>query len=416
MKESRTHSKPLEGITVLDLTTALAGPFATLLLAGLGARVIKVENPTGGDSCRNNAPYLGADGAKLVRETDDDISVSALNRLRNKLGVTLNLKNPEARAIYADLVKKCDIVVENFSRGTLDRLGVGYDFASEVNPRIIYCSITGFGSEGEAGLSKAMDAIIQALSGVMMTSGGPGDPPIRVGVPFADLSAPLFGVIGILAALHQAQRTGAGQHVDISMLGAMTMMVAGEPFDILERCGVPQRTGLTVPRLAPFGLYRTSDGFVSICAPTEIFARSLFAAIGRPDLVGNPRFASRDARVQNVEELDAIVEEFTSRFTRTEAVALLEAAGVPAAEVRDPNDAVRDPRVIARRETVRLSHPKYGDVDDVYGMGMPIKFSEAAAGFDQPAPELGEHNQAVYGELLGYSDDRLEQLKRCKVI
>ncbi len=145
-----------------------------------------------------------------------------------------------------------------------------------MNPRIVYCSITGFGSEGDPGTGKAMDAIIQALSGVMMTSGGPGDPPVRIGVPFADLTAPIFGVIGVLAAIHQAQRTGIGQHVDVSMLGVMTMMVSGEPFDLLERCGVPQRTGLTVPRLAPFGMYRTTDGYVSICAPTEVFARSLF--------------------------------------------------------------------------------------------------------------------------------------------
>src|SRR5580693_3978465 len=216
---------PLGDITVLDLTTALAGPFATLLLAGLGAKVIKIENPAGGgDSCRSNAPYLGSAGATLARQHEDDISVSALNRLRNKLGVTLNLKHPEAQAVYADLVKKSDIVVENFSRGTLDRLGVGYVFAREVNPRVIYCSITGFGSTADASPAKAMDAIVQALSGTMMTSGGPDDPPIRVGVPIGDLTAPLFGVIGILAALHQAQHTGRGQHIDVSMLGALTMM------------------------------------------------------------------------------------------------------------------------------------------------------------------------------------------------
>ena len=303
---------PLEDITVLDLTTALAGPFATLLLAGLGAKVIKIENPIGGgDTCRSNAPYLGSEGGTLARRHEDDISVSALNRLRNKLGVTLNLKHPEARGVYADLVKTADVIVENFSRGTLDRLGAGYAFAQEMNPRIVYCSITGFGSEGEPGTGKAMDAIIQALSGVMMTSGGPDDPPVRVGVPFADLTAPLFGVIGVLAAIHQAQRTGIGQHVDVSMLGVMTMMVSGEPFDLLERCGVPQRTGLTVPRLAPFGMYRTKDGYVSICAPTEAFAHSLFHAIGRPELITDPRFAKRDDRVVNVSELDAIVEAFT---------------------------------------------------------------------------------------------------------
>lgn len=408
---------PLEDITVLDLTTALAGPFATLLLAGLGARVIKIENPIGGgDSCRTNAPYLGSQGATLTRQHEDDISVSALNRLRNKLGVTLNLKHPEARGVYTDLVRRADVIVENFSRGALDRLGVGYGFAQEVNPRIVYCSITGYGSDLNKGSGKAMDTIIQALSGVMMTSGGPGDPPVRVGVPFADLSAPLFGVIGVLAAIHQAQRTGLGQHVDVSMLGVMSMMVSGEPFDLLERCGVPQRTGLTVPRLAPFGLYRTRDGYVSICAPMEAIAHALFQAIGRPDLSTDPRFAIRDARVVNVAELDSIIGAFTGARTNAEVIAALEEWDVPAAEVRSPEEAARDPRVVSRGETVPLAHPKYGLVEDVYGMGMPIRFSRAEAGFDAPPPGLGEHNDAVYGGLLGYSAERIEELRTQRVI
>lgn len=378
--------------------------------------MIKVENPAGGDSSRTNAPYLGANGPKLTRESEDDISVSALNRLRNKLGVTLNLKHPEARTVFADILRKSDIVVENSSRGTMDRLGVGYTFAREVNPRVIYCSITGFGSTPDASPAKAMDSIVQALSGTMMTSGGPDDPPIRVGLPIGDLTAPLFGVIGILAALHQAQHSGQGQHIDVSMLGALTMMVAVETFDLLERCGIPQRTGLTVPRLAPFGLYRTKDGYISICAPQETFARSLFEAMGRPDLTDDPRFRTRDARVGNVGELDAMIGEFTSRYTNAEAVSILERAGVPSAEVRNPDEAVRDPRVLARGETVRLEHPKFGAVDEVYGMGIPIKFSGATAGFDQPAPALGEHNEAVYGGMLGYSKDHIDRLKSGGVI
>jgi CoA:oxalate CoA-transferase len=378
--------------------------------------VVKVENPAGGDSCRTNAPYLGANGPKLTRESEDDISVSALNRLRNKLGVTLNLKHPEARTVFADLVRKSDIVVENSSRGTMDKLGVGYTFAREVNPRVIYCSITGFGSTPDASPAKAMDSIVQALSGTMMTSGGPDDPPIRVGLPIGDLTAPLFGVIGILAALHQAQHSGQGQHIDVSMLGALTMMVAVETFDLLERCGIPQRTGLTVPRLAPFGLYRTKDGYISICAPQETFARSLFEAMGRPDLANDPRFSTRDARVENVRELDAIINDFTGRYTNAEAIPILERSGVPSAEVRNPDEAVRDPRVLARAETVRLEHPKFGAVDEVYGMGIPIKFSGATAGFDQPAPALGEHNEAIYGGMLGYSKDHLERLKSGGVI
>lgn len=410
---------PLADLTVLDLTTALAGPFATLLLAGLGARVIKIENPIGGgDSCRSNAPYLGSEGGTLARRHEDDISVSALNRLRNKLAVTLNLKHPDGCAVYADLVRRADVIVENFSRGTLERLGVGYPFAQQINPRIVYCSITGYGSEGDTGTgtSKAMDAIIQALSGVMMTSGGPNDPPVRIGVPFADLTAPLFGVIGVLAAIHQAQRTGIGQHVDVSMLGVMTMLVSGEPFDLLERCGVPQRTGRTVPRLAPFGMYRTQDGYVTICAPMESFAHALFQAIDRPDLIDDPRFAKRDDRVINVAELDAIIEAYTSARTSAEVIATLDRYEVPSAEVRNPEEAVRDPRIVSRGETVPLTHPKYGNVEDVYGMGLPIKFSRAEAGFDQPPPGLGEHNRDVYGEMLGYSPERIEELKARQVI
>ena len=252
------RTRPLEGLTVLDLTIALAGPYATFLLAGLGARVIRVENPGHGDPCRTNAPYVGRDGVTLVRRHDDDVSASALNRLRGKLGTTLNLKHPRAREIFADLLRHADIVVENFSTGTMDRLGVGYAYAREVNPRIVFCSLSGFGAEKASGGSKAMDTIIQALSGLMMTSGEPSDGPVRVGVPVADMVAPLFGVIGILAALQQRERTGIGQQVDVSMLGALTSMVAGEPFDLLEQCGIPQRTGRMVPRLAPFGVYRTS--------------------------------------------------------------------------------------------------------------------------------------------------------------
>jgi crotonobetainyl-CoA:carnitine CoA-transferase CaiB-like acyl-CoA transferase len=408
--------KPLDDITVLDLTVALAGPFATFLLAGLGARVIKVENPTSGDQCRENAPYLGADGASLVRRSADDVSVSAINRLRNKLGITLNLKHPEARAVFADLVKKSDVLVENYSRGTLDRLGVGYRWLHEVNPKLIYCSITGFGSDDDSSPAKAMDTIIQAQSGMMYTSGEPQDPPVRVGIPMADLCAPMFGVMGVLAAMHQAQRTGVGQHIDVSMLGALSMMVSVEPFDLLERCGIPQRTGQTLPRLAPFGIYPTRDGFIAICAPTEAMSRSFFEAAGHPELADDEKFATRNARVKNFQELNAFIEQFTGSLTSSEAVARLERAGTPAAEVRAPYAATRDPRVVQRGETVPLRHPRYGAVEDVYGMGMPMTFSGSKVGFDQPPPELGEHNDLVYGQVLGYSSERIAKLKAQKVI
>ena len=396
---------------MLDLTLALAGPFATFLLAGLGARVIKVENPDAPDPCRQNSPYLGRDGVTLGRTRPDDVSISALNRLRGKYGVTLNLKQPGARDVFADLLREADIVVENFSAGALDRLGVGYAFAQSVNPRVIYCSISGFGATTTAGGGKAMDSIIQALSGLMMTSGEPDDPPVRVGVPVADLLAPVFGVVGVLAALHQREATGRGQYVDVSMLGALTSLVAAEPFDLLEACGMPQRTGRMVPRLTPFGIYQAADGYVAICAPTEHFARGVFAAIGHPEFDADPRFATRDARVANVDVMNACIEAFTATMTTADLIPHLERHGVPSAQVRSPGEAVRDPRVRARGETVPLEHPAYGPVADVIGMGLPITFSDAKTGPDQPAPSLGQHNDLVYGEWLGYGPEGVARLR-----
>jgi len=407
--------RPLEDITVLDLTTALAGPYATLVLGGLGARIIKIENPASPDACRENAPYLGRDGATLTRKHEDDVSFSAINRLRNKLGVTLDLKHPQARAVLADLVRHADMLVENFRRGALDGVGAGYDAVRQINPRLVYCSITGFGTE-DPGSGKAMDTIIQALSGVMMTSGSEGDPPVRLGVPFADLTTPLFAVIGALAALHQARTTGAGQHVDVSMLGVMSSLVAEEPFETLERCGLPQRTGLRMPRLNPFGVYPTSDGYLAICAYTDPFAHALFAAIGRPELASDSRFRSRDQRVENATALDTILEAFTRPRTTAATIAALDVFQVPCGAVRDPSESLRDPRVLERGDTVKLAHPRYGAIQEAIGMGLPIVFSDSQAEYDQPPPGVGEHNHAVYCGILGYSKEQMEALRSSKAI
>ncbi|HKP57375.1 MAG TPA: CoA transferase [Polyangiales bacterium] len=407
--------RPLADITVLDLTVALAGPFATALLAGLGARVIKIEGPQALDTSRNNAPYLGAGGVTLTRSSPDDISVSALNRLRNKQAISLNLKHPRAREVLADLIRKSDVLVENFSRGTLERLGFGYAFANELNPRLVYASITGFGHDSQ-GPSKAMDAIIQALSGVMQVSGSPEDPPTRIGLPIADLITPLFGIVGVLSALHLAQRTGTGQHVDVSMLGTLTSLIAGEGFDLMQAMGIPLRTGPTVARLTPFGVFPARSGQLAICAPTDAFASGLFRAMGKADLAIDPRFATRDARVENSAALDALISDWTRTQSQDALIEQLQAHGVPAAPVRGPSDAVRDPRVLSRKECVPLEHPIHGATAEVYGMGVPIHFSGARAEFDRPPPAPGEHNQQVYGEWLGYSASRIEELRGLGVI
>jgi crotonobetainyl-CoA:carnitine CoA-transferase CaiB-like acyl-CoA transferase len=412
-----TTEQPLAGRTVIDLTTALAGPYATLLLAGLGATVIKVENPaTGGDSSRNNAPYLGPDGLNLARVNARDVSVSMLVRGRNKMSVTLNLKDPRAREVFADLVRTADVVVENYSPGVTSRLGIDYAAVRELNPRLVYTSISGFGAQGGPGSGKAMDSIIQALSGVMMTAGEPDEGPVRFGLPIGDMLAPLYAVIGTVAALLQAERTGEGQHVDVSMLGALTSLMASEPFDAYEAVGLAQRTGSMVPRLAPFGILATADGHIALCAPTDPFARGVLRAMGRDDLLDDPRFATRDARVRNSDELHTMIGAWCRGLTTAEVLDLLTANGAPAAEVRDPAGAVRDPLVRAREEVVALVHPDIGPVEELSATGVPIRFSGARVGFDRAAPHLGEHNDHVYRELLGYSAEEVAALSAEAVI
>lgn len=409
--------RPLDGKVVLDLTTALAGPYATLLLAGLGARVIKIENPErGGDAARNNSPYVTPDGLSVQRTSADDMSVSMLSRGRNKESITLDLKNPHGKQVFLDLATQADIVVENYSAGVTARLGIDYTAISAANPRLVYTSISGFGSQGGPGTGKAMDTIIQALSGVMMTAGNPGDAPIRFGLPIGDLVAPLFAVIGTLSAVIQADSTGRGQHVDVSMLGALTSMVAAEPFDAFEMIGLPTRTGALVPRLAPFGTFEAEDGYFAICAPTDGFAHGVLTAIGRPDLMTDPRFARRDGRVHNADELHAMIGQWAADKPLAKVITDLESHGAPCAEVRSPRDAVRDPIVVERGEVVPLTHPTYGNVVELFGSGLPITMSGSETTLDRPAPALGEHTTQILADLLGYDESRIADLVETRAL
>jgi crotonobetainyl-CoA:carnitine CoA-transferase CaiB-like acyl-CoA transferase len=408
--EHHSLPRPLEGLRVIDLTRALAGPYATLLLAGLGAEVIKVEDPKGGDLARDNSPYVGRDGVVIEKRYPDDISISHLTRARGKHGVALNLKHPEARTIFADLVRGADIVVENFTAGTADRLGVGYAAARSANPAIIYASLSGFGADFPEG-GKAMDIVIQALSGAMYTSGEHDHPPVRIGVPMADMLAPVFAVIGILSALEQRHRTGEGQQIDVSMLGALTSFVAIENWAAMRAVDMPARTGLTVQRLSPFGVFECDDGYVAIVAVHQKLTLGLFEAMGQPELIDDPRFATRDARVANAETLEALINAWSRRATVAEVVAALEARGVPVAPVRHPEEALLDPRVVAREETNAVAHPDYAAIEELRTAGIPIRFSAARAGFDPVLPvAIGEHNQEVLGGMLGYDQERLAAL------
>ncbi len=410
-----TAAKPLAGVRVVDLTRALAGPYATLLLAGLGAEVIKVEDPTSGDLARENSPYVGRDGIVQRKRHDDDVSISHLTRGRGKYGVSLNLKAPGAIDVFRDLVRVSDVVVENFASGTADRLGVGYATASAVNPRIVYCSLSGFGAGVSEG-SKAMDVIIQALSGAMYASGDVGGAPVRFGVPIADMLAPVFAVIGILAALKQREHTNQGQHVDVSMLGALTSFVAIENWRAMELAGIPARTGLTVPRLSPFGVFRCADGYVAIVAVADAMFGTLCAAMDMP-LLEDPRFATRDARVANASELERRIGEWCGARGMDEVVSRLSQRGIPVAPVRSPVEALSDPRVLARGEVAAVSHPAYPADHGLRTAGIPIMFSGARCEIDDTlAVHVGEHNHAIYHGVLGYSADQLAALRAERVI
>lgn len=410
MSTPEIPQRPLEGLRVVDLTRALAGPYATLLLAGLGAEVIKVEDPNGGDLARENSPYVGRDGIVVERLHDDDLSLGHLTRSRGKLGISLNLKKPEAVEVFKDLACNADIIVENFTAGTADRLGIGYAAMREVNPRLVYCSLSGFGQTAPEG-GKAMDIIIQALSGAMYSSGATNEPPVRIGIPIADMLAPVFGVIGILSALEQRHRTGEGQHVDVSMLGALTSFVAIENWAAMAAAGMKVRTGLTVQRLSPFGVFGCSDGYVAMVAVHEKLAQGMFRAMNRPDLATDPRYSTRDARVANAVELEQLINAWTKPQTVTQVVEKLTAEGVPVAEVRHPEDALLDPRVVARNEAVPVSHPNYPATSDLRTAGIPILFSGASTGFDDVMPiHIGEHNERILRDMLGYSDEQISSL------
>lgn len=409
----------LAGYRVLDLTIALAGPFATLMLASMGAEVIRVEAPGGGgDISRWNPPFVGRDGAHFGEPADDDISVSTLNRSQGKKSVTLNLKTDEGRRMFLAMARSADIVIENFSEGTAARLGVGYDAVAAVNPAIVYCSISGFGQDNPYPDLKAMDIIVQAMSGLMEATGTADGPPVRVGIPIGDMTGSLFAASGMLAALLSRERTGRGRFVDVSLVDCLSALVSVEHFEAFRRAGIETRTGNAHARLTPFGVYPAADGYVAIAAHTDRWVAGLFAAIGRPELVEDPRFLTRGSRVQHVDIMTDLIERWTRTLPRDEVVRiLLEEHAVPSAPVRTPEEAMFDPHLAARGAVVPVTHPVHGSGPDcIMGTGLPIRFSDIEPETGRRPPLLGEHNADVYGGLLGLDGEALADLRRAGVI
>ena len=394
--------KPLDGIRVLDLTRVLAGPFCTMNLADLGAEVIKLELPGHGDDSRRFAPTLPSGDSGYFYSVN-----------RGKFSLTLDLRQPDGAAIFLELATKADLVVENFSPGTMERFGAGYDRLAAQNPRIILCSISGFGQTGPMASAPAYDIVAQALGGTMSITGPPDGEPVRCGVSVGDLAAALYGVIAIMAALRVCDRTGRGQHLDIAMLDCQVALLE----DALARFSatgvVPGPLGTRHPSITPFQQFRASDSFfVTGCGNEPIWLR-FCGAIGLPELKDDARFRSNAERTRNHAALEGILKRHFAAKPRAHWLKLLTGASVPCAPIANVQEVAHNPHLIARGMIVRADHPGF---DGLLVPGTPLKSRGDSGVPNTRAPSLGEHTDDVLGRLLGYDRSRLSSLRSRSII
>ncbi|TCC47783.1 CoA transferase [Kribbella capetownensis] len=376
----------LDGLRVLDLTQVMAGPFCTMLLADLGADVIKIENPRTGDQTRRSWGY--------PVHGEDSRAFLALNR--NKRSVCLDLKEPDDLSAFRRLVESADVVVENFRPGVTRRLGVDYDTLAAINPRLIYASVSGFGQTGPYADRPGYDLIAQAMSGVMSITGTSDGTPVKCGLPVGDLGAGMFCALGIVAAVHARERTGEGQYVETSLFEAALAMSVWESTEYWATGQVPQPLGSANRMSAPYQALRTKDGYVTLGANNERLWQRLCAALEATDLEADPRFVSNTDRMAHRDELAAELEERLASGTTDEWVALLLDAGVPAGPIRDYRQVLdEDPHVKARGMVQEVDHPVEGRVRV---LGSPVRMSGTPARIRRHPPLLGEHTEEVLGE------------------
>lgn len=386
----------LDGVVVLDFSRVLAGPFAAMLLAQLGARVIKIE-PPGGDEARGFGPFAG------------EHSLYFIGVNQGKAGLALDLKQPQGLDLARRLTERADVLLENFRPGTLDRLGLGYATLSDRNPRLVYCSLSGFGQFGPRSAHGAYDVIIQAASGLMGLTGPEGGPPVRVGASVGDLIPALYAVIGIVSALYRRAQSGQGCYLDLAMQDAAVTVVENALARAWATGEDPQPLGSRHPAITPFASFPTSDGEIVVAAGNEALWERLCAAIERPDLLDHPDYATNALRTTHVQALtDTLSGTFRQRTTAA-WLAVLEAAGIPASRVARISDLLQDEHLLARRMIQELEQPGVGRLPVP---GNPIK----ASGYDDslrgPAPAYGADAETVLHELLGLTAEEVATLRR----
>ena len=388
---------PLDGLTVLDFSRVLAGPYCTMQLADLGARVIKFEQPGRGDDTRAwGPPFVAGESAYFL-------SVN-----RNKESLALDLKHPDARAIIDALLPRADVLVENFRPGTMERLGLGFESVAARHPRLVYCSISGFGQTGPRSAEPGYDAMMQAEAGLMSITGAADGPPFRVGVAVGDIATGMFAVQGILAALVARARTGRGQRVDIAMLDAITALLSYQASSAFATGETPRRMGNRHPSIAPYDTFASADGEFVLSVGNDDQFRRLASVVQLPWLADDPRFRTNADRVANAEALRRELSAALSRRGRAELLAALKDAGVPSAAVRTITEAFADPQLAAREMIVPLEHLAAGTVRV---LGTPLKLSATPASIRTAPPALGQHTDAILAEA-GLSAAQIRELRR----
>ncbi|NPV60656.1 MAG: CoA transferase [Actinobacteria bacterium] len=389
----------LDGIRVIDFTTTVAGPFCGFYLCEMGAEVIHLERPGLGDMARLYPPYFKG------------ISGTFVQMNHGKKSVTIDLKNPKGLELFKELVAVSDVLVSNFSGGTMDRMGVGYEVLSKINPRLVMCEMSGYGQTGPLSQYPAYDGIIQAMTGIMATTGE--EHPTRVGVLVGDIGTAMAGTIAILGSLYAREKTGMGEYIDLAMYDTLLTFLEAKflEYSILGKDTV--RTGNRYPHLAPFDSFSTKDKDVVICAANESTFGALCKAMGKPELAEDERFNNPLARLARHEELKGIIEEWTKQHTRDEVVDILMAHGTPVAPAKEVSEAISHPHTAARGMIVELEQlsPETGQMEKLKIYPIPIKTRNHVVKSYPHAPALGEHNDWLLTEVLGKSAEEAEEVK-----
>jgi crotonobetainyl-CoA:carnitine CoA-transferase CaiB-like acyl-CoA transferase len=390
----------LDGIRVIDLSRVIAGPWCGALLADLGADVIKVEDTGPGDESRTWPPHKDGEAAAYLLFN------------RNKRGIALDLKTPEAVEVVKRLVKGADVLVENFRTGTMESFGLGYDVLAEINPRLIYCSVSAFGRTGPRKDSPGYEALMQAFSGIMSITGEPGGQPVRAGVSFLDLTTGILCALGVSNAIILRQRTGLGQRVDGSLLETAVSLLAFHAEGYLLTGAIPRALGSGHPSLSPYRNFKCRDGqWIFIAAANDRFWQKFAKALGLTELAADLRFEKNQGRVANRTELEGILEKTISALDREPLLKRLEEADVPATPVNTVDQVMNDPQTAERGIIQRVVHPKLGEIPVV---GTPLKFSRMSPGVRRAAPLRGEHTDTVLADL-GYTPEQIKALRDKKV-